>query len=93
MWKQSARNRNNFLSSLFWEFGLRLISEAYYLWAYKDFILVTHVDDLVLAYGYDSALTSFKQFFLASNCIINDLGEVSQFLGFEVQRDLARCML
>jgi hypothetical protein len=91
--KQSARNWNTLLASLFREFGLRLISEAHYLWANDDFILATHVDDLALAYRDDSCLTSFKQFFAAHDCIMNDLGEISQFLGIEVHRDRARGIL
>ena len=91
--KQSARNWNTLLSSLFREFGLRLVSEAHYVWANDDFILATHVDDLALAYRNDLALTSFKQCFAAHNCIMNDLGEISQFLGIEVQRDRTRGIL
>ena len=61
--KQSARNWNCLLANLFRIFGLKLISEAHYLWGNDDFILATHVDDLALAYRNESSLTAFKQFF------------------------------
>ena len=77
--KQSARNWNSLLATLFREFGLRLISEAHYVWANDDFILATHVDDLALAYRNEFSLEKFKQFFAERNCIMNDLGEISQF--------------
>ena len=91
--KQSARNWNSLLASLFRKFGLQLISEAHYLWANDDFILATHVDDLALAYRNDASLAAFKQFFDANQCTMNDLGEISQFLGIEVTRDRERGIL
>ena len=91
--KQSARNWNSLLATLFKEFGLRLISEAHYLWANDDFILATHVDDLALAYRNDSSLETFKQFFADHHCTMNDIGEIAQFLGIEVHRDRSRGLL
>ncbi len=38
-------------------------------------------------YRNESSLTAFKPFFAANQCIMNDLGEISQFLGIEVNRD------
>ena len=91
--KQSARNWNSLLANLLTEFGLRLISEAHYVWANEDFILATHVDDLALAYSSESSLNTFKKFFADHQCTMNDLGEISQFLGIEVHRDRARGLL
>ena len=63
------------------------------MWANDDFMLATHVDDLALAYRNDLALAFFIQFFAEHNCVMNDLGEISQFLGIEVQRDRAQGIL
>ena len=65
---------NDLLASFFSEFGLRLISDAHFLWANDDFILTAHVNDLALAYCKNSPLASFKQVFEACDCIMNDLG-------------------
>ena len=91
--KQSARNWNSLLATLLRKSGLKLISEVHYLWANDDFMLATHVDDLALAYRNDLALAYFIQFFAEHNCVMNDLGEISQFLGIEVQRDRAQGIL
>jgi hypothetical protein len=53
-------------------------------------MLDTHVDDLALAYRNDLVLACLIQFFAYDNCVMNDLGGISQFLGIEVQRECAQ---
>jgi hypothetical protein len=50
-------------------------------------MLALHVDDLILAYQNDAVLAAFIQFFAQDDCKMNDLGEVSQFIGVEIHRN------
>ena len=50
-------------------------------------MLALHVDDLILAYRNKQVLVHFIRFFAKDKCKMNDLGEVSQFIGVEIHRD------
>jgi len=91
--KQSVRNWNQYLEERFRLFGLTLASDIHYIWSNADLMLAVHVDDLILAYRTQQALDHFIQFFAQDTCTMNDLGEVSQFLGVEIHRDRSRKML
>ena len=81
--KQSARNWNQYLDEL----GLELVSEIHYIWANDDCMLALHVDDLILAYRSEQLLSHFIRFLAKDECKMNDLGEISLFIGVEIHRD------
>ena len=84
--KQSAKNWNDFLAKTLRAYGFTLASSDHYIWTTSDLILGLHVDDLAVAYANSTALDHFTAF-IKTQFEMNDLGELSYFLGIKIIRD------
>ena len=84
--KQSAKNWGDFLATVLREYGFRLASSDHYIWTTVSLYLALHVDDLALAYANPEALDHFTKF-IKSKFEVNDLGELSYFLGVQIIRN------
>jgi hypothetical protein len=84
--KQSAKNWNDFLAKALRVYGFVLASSDHYIWTTTHLILGLHVDDLAVAYANSAALDHFTAF-VKTQFEMNDLGELSYFLGIKIIRD------
>ena len=84
--KQSAKNWGEFLATVLREYGFNLASSDHYIWTTPTLYLALHVDDLAIAYANEAALEHFTVF-IKSKFEINDLGELSYFLGVQIIRN------
>ena len=71
---------------LFVNFGLKLASADHYVWTTEEVFIGLHVDDLAVAYDTESALDRFTAF-IRTKFELNDLGELSYFLGIQISHD------
>ena len=84
--KQSAKNWGDLLAKTLREYGFKLASADHYIWTTEELFIGLHVDDLAVAYATESALDKFTVF-IRTKFEMNDLGELSYFLGIQISRD------
>ena len=63
-----------------------MASADHYIWTTEDIFIGLHADDLATAYATESALDQFTAF-IRNKFEMNDLGELSYFLGIHINSD------